>query len=105
MLDFLGAFARSPNSPITFIAVVSVCLNLAPTGQIFVKFDIKGLSYSKSVEKIQLWVKADKDIGHLTRRLSSFYCCRRLKIALNALLRATSTQKDRIVAFSLLADM
>ena len=46
----------------------SVWNNSAPTGRIFMKFDIR-VFFEKTVEKSQVSVKSDKNIGHFTWRL------------------------------------
>ena len=53
------------------LSCLSVCLsawnNLAPSGRIFIKFDISR-SFWKSVQKIQVSLKSDKNNRYFTRR-------------------------------------
>jgi hypothetical protein len=62
------------------IRFMSVCLsawnNSAPTGQIFIKFDIWGF-FRKSVEKIKVSSKSDMNNGYLHEDL-----CTRIKVSL-----------------------
>jgi len=58
---------------------LSVCLSLraALTGRVFMKFGIGGPS-RKSFEKPQVWLKSDKNTGHLTLRYTCVsYCWQR----------------------------
>ena len=85
---FLGAFAKSRKAIVSFVtsvhSSVSVSLsvhlsvrpsawnNSAPTERIFKKFYIS-ICFRKSVEKIQVSSKTDKNNGYFTRR--RFHVC------------------------------
>jgi hypothetical protein len=68
---FLGAFAKLRNATISF--VIYVCLsvrlsswsNASPTGRIFMRSNMK---IRKSVEKIQVSFKSDKNNGYFAQR-------------------------------------
>jgi hypothetical protein len=64
----LGAFAELQKEAVSF--VMSICLytwnNLAPTEQIFMIFDVS--IFLKSVEKIQVSLKTDKNGRYFTLR-------------------------------------
>jgi hypothetical protein len=85
LLDFINSIVlrrvgKTAKATIGFVMSVclsirlclSVCLsylsawnNSAPTGRIFIKFDT-WIFLRKSVEKIQVWLKFDKNNGHFT---------------------------------------
>jgi hypothetical protein len=56
--------------------LASSCLSagnsLAPTGRIFMKFDVRGL-FRKSLEEIQVSLKSDKNSGYFTWRPAYIY--------------------------------
>ena len=90
-IPFLGAFTYT----LTRIAFhylffscpsrLSTCLSWVPTWRIFVKFDItKLLSYSVE-KKIQIWLKSTKISDTLREDRSTFYSCRRRKLAIISL--------------------
>jgi len=56
-------------------ACLFVCISAARTGRMPVKFDIE--DQWKSIEKIQMSLKLDKNVGHLTRRPQVRFNCRR----------------------------
>jgi len=53
---------------VTISFIISVCLspwnNSTPTGQLFMKFDF--IIFLKFVEKIQVWLKSDRNKGYFT---------------------------------------
>ena len=79
--SLLGAFAELWKVTISFVMPVrfsrrpSVCLSIwnesAPSGRIFMKFDI--WEFFENLEKIQVWLKFDKNKGYFTWR--SMYIC------------------------------
>jgi hypothetical protein len=68
---FLGTFANLGKATISFVmfARPSVCLSAwnssAPTVRIFMEFDVYGI-FRKSVEKIKVSLKSDKNDGYFT---------------------------------------
>ena len=71
---FLGAFAKLRKATISF--VMSVCPsawnNSNPIGRILIKLDISAF-IRKSVEKIQVQLKSDKNNGYFTPRRFHIY--------------------------------
>ena len=67
---FLCAFAQIRNAIVSLIMTVrpSSWNNSAPTGRIFIKFDVWLLFFRKYVEKIQVSLKNDKNNGYFKRR-------------------------------------
>jgi hypothetical protein len=67
----LGAFAQSRKSLVSFAVSVrpSATISTTPTVRISVKVTI-GDFYEKSVEKLEIWLKSVRTIGHWTWRLS-----------------------------------
>jgi hypothetical protein len=70
-VQFLGAFVKSRKASTSFVISVrpSVCPsawnNSAPTGRIFMKFDIRGF-FENLFEIIQVSLKSDKNNGYFT---------------------------------------
>jgi len=82
-MSFLGAFAKLRKPTINFVVSVrlSAWNNSTATGKIFIKFEIS-VFFRKFVEKIQVSLTSDMNIGYFTRRpvymydnmwLNSFY--------------------------------
>jgi hypothetical protein len=75
---FLGVFAKLRIPPISFVTYVpmSACpsawINSAPTGRIFMKFNM-GFFFRKTSQKIQVAFKSDKNKGYLTWRPMCIY--------------------------------
>jgi hypothetical protein len=75
---FLGEFSKLRKALISFVMSVrlSVCPsawnNSVPTGRIFIKFGVLSI-FRKSVEKIQVLLKHDKNDGHSTWMLIYIY--------------------------------
>jgi len=65
--SFLGAFANLGKDTVSFVMSLSVFVwNIsAPTGQIYMKYDIWCI-FRKYVEKIQVCLKSDKNNGYFT---------------------------------------
>jgi hypothetical protein len=64
--QFSDVFSKLLKATISFMSVrLSVLNNSAPTGRIFMKFDIR-VFLEKSVEKIQVSFKSDKNNGYFT---------------------------------------
>jgi len=63
---------------------VCTCVNLAPTGRIFVKFDIGDLYQNLSI-KSKFGYSRTKVSGTLRKGLSTFYRCRHHKLAIKLL--------------------
>jgi hypothetical protein len=63
-VTFLGAFAKSLKATISFVMHVrpSARNDSAPTGRIFMKFDVS--TFRKYVETIQVSLKSDKNKGY-----------------------------------------
>jgi hypothetical protein len=63
----LGAFAKLRKANIRFVMSVHAAArnNSAPTGRIFMKFDILAV-FRKSVQKIQVPLKSDKNNRYFT---------------------------------------
>jgi hypothetical protein len=61
---FLGTYAKFREVTINF--VVFVCLSTHPHGQILIKFNISAF-FQNSVEKIQVWLKSDKNNEYFMR--------------------------------------
>jgi hypothetical protein len=63
-LQYLGTFTKLQKSDYSFVVSVrpSAWNNLAPTRQIFMKFDIS-VFFFKSVQKIKVSIKPDKNNG------------------------------------------
>jgi hypothetical protein len=64
---------------------LSTRISAAPTGRISAKSDI-GDNLWKSVQKIEIWSNRTKTSGTLPENVATFYCCRRHKFAIKALL-------------------
>jgi hypothetical protein len=68
-LSFLGAFTKLRKATVSI--VMSVLLSewnkSAPTGWIFMKFEIMSI-FEKYVKKIEVSLKSDKHNGYFTRR-------------------------------------
>ena len=66
----LGAFAKLRKATITFVMSVrlSTWNNSTPTGRILIKFDSYAFFFGRSVEKIQVSSKSDKNKGYFTGR-------------------------------------
>jgi hypothetical protein len=63
----LGAFAKLRNATISFVMYVHLSVDmerLAPTGPIFIKFDMR--VFPKYGEKIQVPLKSDMSKGYFT---------------------------------------
>lgn len=60
---------------------LSACISATFTGCISVKFNV--------IEKLQIRVKSDKNIGRFTYRSRNFYCCRRCTVTIKTLLSNT----------------
>ena len=65
---FLGVFAKLWKVSISFVRL-SARNNLAPIGQIMLKFDIYG-SFKNLSRKLKIWLKSDKNDWHFIWRLS-----------------------------------
>jgi len=83
MLTSLGAFAELRKATISFVVSVRPCTSNSsvPIGQIFMKLDIWAF-FRKSVEKIQVSLKSDKDGGYFTRRRMCIYDTPRLLLGM-----------------------
>jgi hypothetical protein len=78
--QFLGAFAKLWKPTISFVMSVclSVCLSVRPSLRLSVRIGQLGYHltnfhefwylgiFRKSVEKVQVWLKSDKNNGHFT---------------------------------------
>jgi hypothetical protein len=67
LLYFLGAFAKLRKEAVSLVMSLgpSAWNNSAPTGRILMKLDISAF-FRKSVKKIQVLLKSDKNNGHFT---------------------------------------
>jgi hypothetical protein len=74
---FLGAFAELWKATVSLVMTVcpSEWYNSAPTGRIFMKFDI-GVYFENLLRKIQVSLKSDKINGYFTWRPMSIYISR-----------------------------
>ena len=71
IIVILGAFAKLRKATISFVMCQFAWNNSAPTGRVFMKFDIWEL-FEKSFENIQVSLKYDKNNGTLHKDLCTF---------------------------------
>jgi hypothetical protein len=77
--EFLGASAKLWKATISFVFSVRMSVhpsesnNSAPTGRIFMEYDI--LEFFENVEKIQISLKSDKNKGDFTWRPTDIFVC------------------------------
>ena len=72
-MPFIGAFAKLRKVTISFMSVrPSASNNSAPSGWIFMKFDIQAFLWN-SVEKIQVSLKSDKNNWYFTWRPTDIF--------------------------------
>ena len=82
-IHFLSAFVKLRKATVSFIMFLSICVsvcpsvrptarnNSAPTGRIFMKFDV--CFFEKSIEEIQFSLKSDKNNGYFIWRPMYIY--------------------------------
>lgn len=77
---FLGAFTSSGISPVSF--VMSVGLSVCPTVRVCQRashwtgsHEIWHWDFMRSVDKIRIWLKSNKNIGHLKTEVRSVVAC------------------------------